>query len=464
MRRPLVIFTSFLILLTGIAMPTAVATYAVGSTGPAGGKIFITPSTAGNNTGKYFEVALVDVTTSRYTFCNNTKQLISETTNSGIGFGESNTAAMIAWGCTSGAAVAADGYSLGGLSDWFLPSKDEAAVLYSTQAATGVFDGADTHWTSTGFDATRSWTRYFSSDTVDTLDQTAGGGFFVRAVRSFFLTAPNAPTIGTATALSATSASISFTAPANDGGATIETYTATSTPGSFTGQLLQVGSGSITVTGLTSSTAYTFTVTASNSAGTSTASSASVSITMPASDAELAEQAAQAAAARDAAARAASAAAAVRREAEKKSARSEISDKFRSSEKVTIETFAQAEIAGITKENIEAASAEILALPEESRSDILQVIKIAYKYEVVGKIASEQVSTVQSGELIAVGLISAESRHKATLTAALRKLPAPLRSSYAQIEVALNALMETIQARKDRLVAVIARNAARNAA
>ena len=234
-------------------------------------------------------------------------------------------------------------------------------------------------------------------------------------------TAPDAPTIGTATALSPTSASISFTAPTSNGGATIETYTATSTPGSFTGQLLQAGSGSITVTGLSSSTAYTFTVTAS-------------------------------------------AAAAVRREAEKKSARSEILDKFRSSEKVTIETFAQAEIAGITKENIEAASAEILALPEESRSDILQVIKIAYKYEVVGKIASEQVSTVYSSELIEVGLISSESKHRATLTAALRKLPAPQRSSYAQIEVALNALMETIQARKDRLAAVIARNAARNAA
>ena len=131
-------------------------------------------------------------------------------------------------------------------------------------------------------------------------------------------TAPDAPTIGTATALSPTSASISFTAPASNGGATIETYTATSTPGSFTGQLLQAGSGSITVTGLTSSTEYTFTVTASNSAGTSTASSASVSITLPASDEELAEQAAQAAAARDAAASAASAAAAARREAVKK--------------------------------------------------------------------------------------------------------------------------------------------------
>lgn len=48
-------------------------------------------------------------------------------------------------------------------------------------------------------------------------------------------------------------------------------------------------------------------------------------------------------------------------------------------------------------------------------SGVFQVMKIAYKFEVVGKIASEQVSTVHSSELIAVGLISAESKYKATL-------------------------------------------------
>ena len=40
------------------------ATYAIGDTGPAGGKIFITPTTAGNTTGKYFEAALSDVSRS----------------------------------------------------------------------------------------------------------------------------------------------------------------------------------------------------------------------------------------------------------------------------------------------------------------------------------------------------------------------------------------------------------------
>ena len=94
--------------------------------------------------------------------------------------------------------------------------------------------------------------------------------------------APDAPTIGTATATGATTATVAYTAPASNGGATITTYTATSSPGSITGTLSQAGSGTITVTGLTGATSYTFTVTATNSAGTSAASAASNSITTPA--------------------------------------------------------------------------------------------------------------------------------------------------------------------------------------
>jgi hypothetical protein len=93
--------------------------------------------------------------------------------------------------------------------------------------------------------------------------------------------APGAPTIGTATATSDTTATVTFTAPASDGGATITTYTAISSPAGGTGTLNQAGSGTINVTGLTDNTSYTFTVTATNIAGTSSPSASSNSITTP---------------------------------------------------------------------------------------------------------------------------------------------------------------------------------------
>jgi len=93
---------------------------------------------------------------------------------------------------------------------------------------------------------------------------------------------PNAPTIGTATnvgtgrAYNNGSATVTFTAPTFDGGLPITGYTATSSPGGFTAT---GASSPLTVTGLQSATAYTFTVTATNSRGTGAASAASNSIT-----------------------------------------------------------------------------------------------------------------------------------------------------------------------------------------
>ena len=91
-------------------------------------------------------------------------------------------------------------------------------------------------------------------------------------------TAPSAPTIGTATPGDA-QAHVTFTAPGNNGGSAITTYTAIANPGGAFGTCAGPAACTATVTGLTNGDAYTFTVTATNAIGTSAASGPSNSVT-----------------------------------------------------------------------------------------------------------------------------------------------------------------------------------------
>jgi hypothetical protein len=101
--------------------------------------------------------------------------------------------------------------------------------------------------------------------------------FFTRVTKATQqpVTVPDAPTIGTATGGDG-QATVTFTAPAYNGGMAITGYTATSSPGGLTAT---GPSSPLTVSGLTNGVAYTFTVVATNSVGDSAPSAASNSVT-----------------------------------------------------------------------------------------------------------------------------------------------------------------------------------------
>ena len=133
------------------------------------------------------------------------------------------------------------------------------------------------YWSST-VDGIDSRDLGFSSSSAGMYSSSRTDGFSVRCIEEGTTTVPDAPTIGTATA-GDKEAFVPFTQPASDGGSTITSYTATSSPSGITGTLTQAGSGTITVTGLSNGTAYTFTVTATNANGTGAPSAASNSVT-----------------------------------------------------------------------------------------------------------------------------------------------------------------------------------------
>ena len=87
---------------------------------------------------------------------------------------------------------------------------------------------------------------------------------------------PLQPLSVTAAINTSSSANVTFSAPSSDGGASITSYTVTSSPGGLTAT--RSSPGTVTITGLTTTVLYTFTVTATNSAGTSAPSAPSNSI------------------------------------------------------------------------------------------------------------------------------------------------------------------------------------------
>jgi hypothetical protein len=116
---------------------------AIGDTGPGGGVVYILSTTSGNTTGLTFEAARNDWNGSSPD--GTAKWCGAGTAISGlgtaIGTGSSNSSTLAA-GCSStgtdDAAEYVRGKTIGGKTDWFLPSRDEALEIYTQRS---VFTG-----------------------------------------------------------------------------------------------------------------------------------------------------------------------------------------------------------------------------------------------------------------------------------------------------------------------------------
>lgn len=165
---------------------------AIGDVGPGGGIIFMIPSTSGNTTGKYFEIAPADAATNT-SMCG-PSIIVGLGLNNAIGYGETNSALINANVDCNGspyAVYAALNYSTSSASDWYLPSRDELKIA-KDNAAQFIQISAAAYMSSSENAANGSWFIDFGS-TVS-----CGGGYWpacttykgqsgynVRAIRSF---------------------------------------------------------------------------------------------------------------------------------------------------------------------------------------------------------------------------------------------------------------------------------------
>ena len=120
--------------------------------GPAGGRIFITPSTPGNTTGKYFEAAQKDWSgkvPEQFSWlptkwaCDAASKKLVGATATAIGTGAANTR-LVDDTCASAPASevfairTVSQFRINERSDWFLPSKDEHTALYRSITGSNV--------------------------------------------------------------------------------------------------------------------------------------------------------------------------------------------------------------------------------------------------------------------------------------------------------------------------------------
>ncbi|MDR1786868.1 MAG: DUF1566 domain-containing protein [Treponema sp.] len=161
----------------------------VGDTGPAGGILFYVDDTgfiSGGVTYYYLEAAPADLGTYRWGGAENSYSSYFCGTETAIGTGAANTAALtvLDHGHEHPAARACKEYSYGGYDDWFLPSKDELNLMYTNLKRQGLGGFSDSwYWSSSELYSYSAWPQYFAAGSQH--GSSKGNEHSVRAVRMF---------------------------------------------------------------------------------------------------------------------------------------------------------------------------------------------------------------------------------------------------------------------------------------
>jgi hypothetical protein len=157
------------------------ATLKIGDAGPAGGTVFYDKGKVSDG-WRYLEAAPSDQSSGIQWYNGN---YIDIKTNTAVGSGKANTDAIIAaQGSGNYAATLCKNLSIGGFSDWFLPSKDELNLMYTNlkKAGLGGFGGSWL-WSSSQGSNNVAWDQYFSNG--NQFSHSKINDLFVRACRAF---------------------------------------------------------------------------------------------------------------------------------------------------------------------------------------------------------------------------------------------------------------------------------------
>lgn len=137
--------------------------------GPAGGYIFYDRGFNGGD-WRYIEMAPFDQGVD-ITWCNSLeKNLKTGITNTGIGYGKTNTISLVSILKYSSAANICNSYVLNGYDDWFLPSSEELRLMISYLFENEIFDSDDKYvryWSSSEFIHRSSDAWYNNQNPVD---------------------------------------------------------------------------------------------------------------------------------------------------------------------------------------------------------------------------------------------------------------------------------------------------------